>query len=767
MYDNVSPIDAQLERAVALHREGRLAEARVNYEAVLRVQPRTLRAVRLLGGILMQTGRADLAVDLLTRALLSDPQDVGLYIMCGAAQLELGEYQAVVASSERAIALKADATDAHFNRGNALLQLQRYEAAIASFDRVLAVDARNPWAWNNRGIALYELERHADAIESYDRALALAPDNADAHYNRGNALRGLKRWEAAVADYEAAISRNSNYESAHLNRGTTLLDLKRHREAIESYDRVIAINPRNTEAHSNRGAALFRSGRAEAALESFDRVIALNPDLADAHFNRGNALRELKQYALAVESYDRAISKGSSGTGLLGLRLNSKTQICDWGGLDAGIESLAAAILRGEPASDPFFVLSLSDSARLQRDAAEVWVRATVPPGEDSPIVSRSKRPGKIRVGYFSNDFRDHPVAILSAGLFECHDRSAFEVTAFALGPAARDAMRLRLERGFDRFIELGSMSDSEGARLTRSMEIDIAVDLSGFTAGARPGIFAARAAPLQVAFLGYTGTMGASFIDYLLADHTIIPADHRCHYTEKIVYLPQCFQVNDSKRQMSGKVFSRADLGLPASAFVFCCFNNTSKIMPGSFDSWMRILAQVDDSVLWLLEDNAQAANNLRREAVARGVSGERLIFARRAPLPEHLARHRCADLFLDSLPYNAHTTASDALWAGLPVLTRLGGAFSGRVAASLLRAIDLPELITSTREQYEKLAVELATDPQRLERVKRRLAENRLTKPLFDTRLFARGIESAYRTIFERYHAGLPAAHIGAGPE
>jgi len=380
----------------------------------------------------------------------------------------------------------------------------------------------------------------------------------------------------------------------------------------------------------------------------------------------------------------------------------------------------------------------------------------------------------------------------LSAGLFECHDRSAFDVIAFALGPPAaatvanglpladtpgalasraaapraaapRDAMRLRLEKGFDRFIELGALADADGARLARDMEIDIAVDLGGYTAGARPGIFAARAAPLQVSWLGYTGTSGAPYMDYLIADHTIIPAERRCEYTEKIVYLPHSFQVNDGERAMSDRATTRTEWDLPAIGFVFCCFNTSSKILPASFDGWMRILARVNDSVLWLLGDDPLAARNLRREAAARGVSGDRLIFGRRIPGAEHLVRHRCADLFLDSLPFNAHSTASDALWAGLPVVTRLGEAMAGRVAASLLRALNLPELITTTVDQFEDLAVDLATNLERLERIKRTLAANRLTQPLFDTRRFARDIETAYRRIIERYDAGLAPDHIG----
>jgi predicted O-linked N-acetylglucosamine transferase (SPINDLY family) len=759
---NPSTIDAELERAVTLHRQGRLEEARAQYQSVLRVQPRCLRAVRLLAGVFMKTGRADRAVDLLTAALQSDPQDAALHTIHAAALFELGQHQAAISSSERALALDADAIDAHFIRGNALLGLERHGEAIMSYDRVVAADVRNPWAWSNRGIALYELKRPRDAIASYDRALALMPDDADMYYNRGNALRSIREWRNALDNYDAAIARNPRHENAHLNRGTTLLDLKQPVAAIESYDRVIALNARNALAHGNRGAALLRAGRPQAAVESLDRAIELHPQFGDAHFNRGNALRELKQYSRAVDSYDRALATGCATAGLPGLRLNSKLQVCDWHGLAADLEALSAAIERGEPASDPFFVLSLLDSPRLQTKAAQSWVRATVLPRESSPPTPRRRGKPRIRLGYFSSDFRNHPVAILSAGLFEHHDRSTFDVIALELGAPTRCEMRSRLQAAVDQFVELESMSDEDAARLARNLEIDIAVDLSGFTSGARPGIFASRAAPLQLGYLGFTGSMGAGFMDYLVADRTVIPVERRGDYAEKIIHLPNSFQVNDGKRRISEKIFDRSDLGLPADAFVFCCFNNTSKILPESFDGWMRILAHVDNAVLWLLDDNSQASGNLRKEAAARGVSGDRLIFAPRIGVAEHLARHRCADLFLDSLPFNAHSTASDALWAGLPVLTRPGAAFSGRVAASLLRAVGLPQLIAPNQEQYEKLAVDLATNPLRLDQIRRALAVNKLTKPLFDTRLFTHQLESAYRAIIERHDAGLAPEHL-----
>jgi predicted O-linked N-acetylglucosamine transferase (SPINDLY family) len=442
--------------------------------------------------------------------------------------------------------------------------------------------------------------------------------------------------------------------------------------------------------------------------------------------------------------------------------LYAKLHLCLWDGLDAEIAQLASRIERGEAATPPFPVLLVSRSAALQRKAAENWLRVAIPAGAPpASIPKRAARHERIRVGYFSSDFRNHAVSVLTAELFEMHDRARFEVIAFSYGPDTQDAMRMRMERAFDRFLDVRAQSDAQIALLARGMEIDIAIDLVGYTAGFRPRIFALRAAPLQVSYLGYLGTMGAQFMDYLIADAAIVPPADAPHYAEKLIYLPS-YQANDSKRLIADRRFTRLELGLPADGFVYCCFNASFKILPGTFDLWMRILERVEGSVLLLYSEGGPVQENLKREAARRGIRAERLVFGARLPAPEYLARYRAADLFLDTLPYNAGTTASDALWAGLPVLTCRGTSFAGALAASLLRAIELPELIASCEEEYEELAVALASDPARLADLKRRLAQNRLTTPLFDSRGFVRHVEAAYQRIYERYQADLPLEPI-----
>lgn len=721
---------ARLQQALGHLNRGELGEAARIYEEILKVQPRQVEALLRLGAIAGQRNEPEKALRLFDRAIACDPRNAAAFNNRGLALQALEQWEAALASYDRAIALRADYPVVHYNRGNALKELARLDEAIASYRNAIALKADFAEAHFNLGVILGDRRQWQAALESYARAAAARPAFAEAHFNRGNIFRQLTEWEAA----------------------------------LDCYDRAIAARPLYAEAYLNRGDVLHSLKRLEAALESYQRAAALKADYAKAYLNRGNVLREMKQHEPALESYDRAFAIEPDLENLLGLRRFLRMQICDWQGLDEDLALLEARIERGEPASPPFPVLILSGSAELQRRAAQIWVRDRCPPDDSlqAAFETSSEGGGRIRIGYFSADFRDHATAYLIAGLLESHDRSRFEVIAFSFGPDSQGRMRTRLVDACDDFIEVRHRSDSDVARLARELGIDIAVDLMGFTPDNRAGIFALRAAPLQVNFLGYPGTMAARYVDYLIADRTLIPEASRAHYTEKIVYLPDSYQINDSKRPISDRVFTRAELGLPENGFVFCCFNNNTKIMPETFGCWMRILQRVPGSVLWLFGGNAVAAHNLRREAAARDVDPARLIFAPLMDLPDHLARHRAAELFVDTWPCNAHTTTSDALWAGLPVLTCPGESFASRVAASLLTTVGLPELIAATPREYEDLAVALAGDPARLASLKQRLAERRLTAPLFDTALYTRRLESAYTMMQERRRAGLAPEHL-----
>jgi predicted O-linked N-acetylglucosamine transferase (SPINDLY family) len=716
-------VETLLQEGIAHHSHSRLEAARAAYQKVLQAQPQNSRAWHLLGVVASQTGQPTLAIEFIGKALALDP----------------------------------DNAEFHTNLGNTLYELKRYEAAIASYDAALALNPNFAGGFYNRAMALYDLSRFEAAVASFDQAIALNPDHARAHNQRGNALHDLRRFEAALASYAKAISLQPNYADAHNGQGNALLELEQYEAALAGFERAIALQPGYADAHNNRGNALFELGQVEAALASYQTAVALQPEYAGVQFNCAQMFDELDRHAAAVASYDRTIALKPDFRYAFGLRLLARMQICDWRGIDVELAELAARLERGEPAANPFAALALSGSASLQKALAQAWIRANAPPNDSLGAIPERTGGSKIRIGYFSADFRDHPVAWLTAELYETHDRTRFEVIGFSLGPDTADATRQRLRKAFDQFIDVRNLSAVDVARLARQMQIDIAVDLTGLTKRCRPKIFALRAAPIQVGYIGYLGTMGAAYIDYLIADTVLVPPALRPNYTEKLAYLPS-YQANDSQRRIADKDFTRQELGLPPAGFVFCCFNANYKISPSTFDGWMRILVRAPGSVLFLYADSALAAANLRVEALKRGVDSLRLIFGARIPVCEYLARYRAADLFLDTLPYNAGTTASDALWAGLPVLTCMGETFAGRMAASLLRAINLPELITSSAAEYEDLAVALATDPQRMAQLKDKLARHRLTTPLFDAQLHTRSLEAAYAQMHSRYLAGLP---------
>jgi predicted O-linked N-acetylglucosamine transferase (SPINDLY family) len=763
---------------------------------VLAARPSYFDALNLLGIITAQTGRPQEAADILGRAIAQRRDDPIVHNNYGNVLRDLKRHSEALNSYERAARIKPDYAEAYYNRGVTLQELKRLDEALESYGHALAAKPDYAAAYNNSGAVLRELKRFEDALRCYQRALEINPGQAVAHNNRGIALQDLKRFEEALQSHDRALELSPNLVEALDSRGNALRNLRRNDEALDSYDRALCINPTHAESHNGRGATLYALQRPQEALASYERALAVRPDSAETHFNCANVLRDLGRFDLAQHAYERAVTLDpeyaeahySRGTlmcdlqrfdearisferalatnpglpWLQGLWLHTKMRLCDWEGLDAEVAGMLARVERSEKVATPFSMIPLTDSGILQRRVSELWGGHAYPATDALPPLVKPSRRERIRIGYYSADFYMHATANLVAELFERHDRDRFEIIGFEFGPAPRDAMTERLAAAFDRFIDVRSMSDLQVAQLSRDLQIDIAVDLKGFTQHQRVAIFAHRAAPVQVNFLGYPGTLGASYIDYIVADHTLIPEASRELYSEKVIYLPDSYQVNDRRRQIMDRQWSRAQLQLPPDGFVFCSFNSAYKITPATFDGWMRILQAVPGSVLWLLENDPRASENLRRSSAARGVDPRRLIFAPPLPLPEHLARYRAADLFLDTLPCNAHTTASDALWAGLPVLTCAGEAFAARVAASLLNAMELPELVTVTRQQYERVAIELANIPDRLATLRQKVQANRLSTALFDTPSYTRHLEDAYTQIYERSQAGLAPDHI-----
>ena len=723
-------VETRFENALELHQQGQTEAARDIYRGVLAVAPTHFGALYASGLIALQAGEAAEALAMLDSAVLQNPADAAAHYNKGAALHALARYEEAAASFIEAVRRDPGFYDAHASLGRVLHHLGHFEAAQQSYAKALAV---TPTAelYHERALILHALRRSDEALVSMDAALRLKPGRLDILSNRSVILHGLGRFEEALASADQAVAAKPGAADAHNNRAAALHGLKRPEEALASYDRAIELNPRHVGALYNRGGVLLWLKRPQDALESYRRVVEIAPEYP---FAKGHWL-------------------------------HAKALCCEWSGFEELRRSVGADVLARKMSAEPFGFQGASDSEAELRACAEIYASARYP-RIAAPTFVRPSPGQKIRIGYLCGEFRNQATSILMAELFELHDRERFEIYAFDNGWDDHSHMRVRLKAAFKEIIDISVMNDADAAAKIAGMGIDILVNLNGYFGRERNAVFARRPAPVQVNYLGFPGTMGTDYMDYLIADRIVIPEASQQHYNEAIAYLPHCYQANDRKRQIADRVFTRAELGLPDQGAVFCCFNNPYKILPETFDVWMRILARVPGSVLWLIENAAVASGNMRAEAAKRGIDPARLIFAGRAPVAEHLARHRAAHLFLDTLPYNAHTTASDALWAGLPVLTCTGHAFAGRVGASLLRALDLPEFITASLVEYEELAVALAHDPARLAALKSKLAAHRLAKPLFDTPRFAHHIEEAYSQMVTRQRAGLSPAAITVAP-
>jgi predicted O-linked N-acetylglucosamine transferase (SPINDLY family) len=604
------------------------------------------------------------------------------------------------------------------------------------------------------------------AEEQLRQVLARDPSHSAALNLLVVILMSRGRFAEAEPLIARAVALNGTSDVSFYNYGLIAKKLGKPRLAVEQFSKALAINPNVADTWNNRGTAWSDLKDYERALVDFDRAIALKPSFGGAYANKGKSLLKLRRYEEATAAFERALALQPDLPGVEAARVETKLLTCSWNNIERDISNLIGGVREGRTTAPPFTLLHVSESPEDQLICARAWAAVEHPPASAPLWHGQIRSHDRLRICYVSADFHEHATAYLMAEMLEVHDRSQFDISALSLGADDSSAMRRRLVRSFDHFVDGRDLEDAECARRMFESEIDILVDLKGFTEDARTGIFACRPAPIQVNFLGYPGTMGAPYIDYVVGDGTLFgPADSP-FYAEKLVRLPDCYQPNDRRRPIAPVAPLRRDCGLPEKGFVFCCFNNSYKIQPATFDSWMTVLKKVDAGVLWLLETHPSVSNNLRKEAAARGVDPNRLVFAGRSELSAHLARHRLADLFLDTLPCTAHTTASDALWAGLPVLTRLGTTFAGRVAASLLNAVGLPELITRSRNEYETLAVELACSRERLFEIRAKLERNRLRAPLFDAVRFTRHLEAAYESMAKRFQAGLRPDHIDVAP-
>jgi predicted O-linked N-acetylglucosamine transferase (SPINDLY family) len=636
----------------------------------------------------------------------------------------------------------------HFQIGRFADSERLFEVAIRFYPEI-------PELFYGRGCSLQALRRYEDALASFARALVLRPNYIEARNNRGVTLLKMKRYPEALTAFDM-VNANDDYGRALVlnNRAAALLGLKRYPEALECSEKSLTLKPDQAQSLSTHAAALGMLGRHDEALAYYDKSLSLDPTNPEVRNSRADMLVMLRRFDDAMGDYEKLLKDGFDVEYIRGNLAICRLHCCDWHDLAALKSGIDAGLKAGRAVLQPFGGLMLTNSPADQLKSAKIWVADRFP---KQPALYDGERyqHDRIRVAYVSGDFRNHAVATLLADVLDSHDRSSFETVGVSFGHDDGSAMRKRLEKAFDRFIDIGEMNDVDAARALKDMEVDIAVDLTGYTGASRSAIFAMRPAPIQVNYLGYLGTLGADYIDYIIADDLVVPARDAAHYAEKVVYLPGCFYPSGCAPGALATP-GRAEVGLPDTGFVFCSFNNNYKITPEIFAVWMRLLDTVPGSVLWLLEDNDTASRNLKREASARNVTPERLIFAPRVDRDAHLARHRLASLFLDTLPYNAHTTASDALNAGVPVLTAPGDTFASCVAASQLRAAGLSELITPSLSEYEAIALKLARDPDALAALKAKLEKAHKTAPLFDTARYTRHLEAAFTQMADRFRQG-----------
>ena len=739
-------LDKALRLAKQKSKEGKLEEAKIIYEDILQKFSKNKIALSEL--------------QLLAGSATVEPQDppskqlqsiINLYTQ--------GQLQQALSHTTEMLERFPNSVSLYNIAGASNAGLMQFDAAISNYKKALKINPDYAGAYNNIGAALNEKGDLEAAIESYKQALKINPDYAEAYYNMGVALKKKHDPEAAIESYKQALKINPDYAEAYNNMGNVLKDKGDLEAAIDNYKQAIKIKPDYVDAYSNMGNALKDKGDLEAALDSYKQAIKIKPDYAYAYGNMGNVLKDKGDLEAAIDNYKQAIKIKPDYAEALSQSYHLAALMSDWAFAKALEKNLSSDQLEGNVAVYGLMSLEDNPAMHLKRTTNLVKSKYNYLPLFNIRPPLKSNR---IKVGYFSSYFRQHPVTMLSVNMLEYSDKENFETFAFHYGPNTQDEYRLRITSAFDHFIDVSGMLDKEIAQLALEKEIDIAIEFNGFMKDERIGILAHRPAPIQINYLAYPGTMGANFYDYIVADSTLIPEDQKINYSENIIYLPNCYMPQDGTRKISDKSITRQECNLPEDSFVFCCFNNSFKITPKEFDIWMRLLSKIDGSVLWLLKINKSSEVNLKTEAKKRGVEPNRLIFADKVPVEDHLARQKLADLFLDTFNVNAHTTASDALWVGLPVLTKIGKGFAARVASSLLTSLEVPELITTSEKEYEALALSLALNPEKLWSIKKKLADKRTSAPLFDTETYTKNLEKAYTQAYERYTQGLSPIEI-----
>ncbi len=643
-----------------------------------------------------------------------------------------------------------------------LLKKNDFVNAKLIYENILSVDKKNFDALFFLGVILIKFKNYKKARDLLEQVVLIKPNFADAYNNIGICLEKLNDLNGSIKNYNLAINNRPNFAEAHNNIGVVFQKLRNFDQAIFQYKKAISYKNLYLDAYINLANLFKETKQFEEAIKNYDLAINLNPNFAEAYFNTATALQDIKNFEKAVLYFEKALLLDKEIPFCKGYLLHAKMLCCNWSGLNELYKEIYNDVEKNRYSATPFGYQAICDDESNLQKCAQLYSSKRFPEIKNNLFSKKVSKNKKIKIGYLCGEFREQATSILMTEVWEKHNKEDFEIIAFDSGWDDKSLRRNRIINTFDKFIDISKVSDLDAAKIIYKEQIDILINLNGFFGTGRPVVFSYRPAGIQINYLGFPGTIGSKYIDYILCDQTVVPFESKKFYNEKIIYLPDSYQANDTKRNISDKKFLREELSLPNESFVFCCFNNNYKITPNMFDVWARLLKKIDNSVLWLIEGNPEATKNLKKEAKIRNIDVSRLIFAKRMKLEDHLARHKNADLFLDTLPYNAHTTASDSLWAGLPVLTCLGKAFPGRVAASLLRSLDLTELITYSENEYISKAEELALNPEKLTLIKNKLDINKFSQPLFNTELFCRSLESAFKVIFEKHSLGLETEDI-----
>ena len=730
------------------------------------------------------------------------PRSVTLWNLLGAASKNLGKMDESIRSFKKVIELNPKYADGHNNLGVVLQEKGDLDESIKYFNKAMSLNPNYSQAYNNVGIvyqkkgklslaAKYTKKaiflnpnyveaynnlatitqdqgKFSQAIEYFNKAISLNPSYSEAYYNIGLAFSKLNEFESAIKSYNKALSLKPNYPEAYNSLATIISQKGKLDEAIKLFNKAILLRPNYSEAYFNIGIVFKKQNKLYEALDSYQKAINLKPNYVESFYNIATIFEEQGKPHKAIDYYDKALVLRPDFNKAQAQKLHQKAKICDWKTIQEDKE-LFSKLGTHTNHIPPFTMLSFEDEPRnhylrSKLYAKKKYLQKQIPFDKKNKIF-KNKR---LRIGYFSADLQNHATMYLASKIFENYNKEKFEIYIYSFGRCLEhDEVREKLKNSVDVFKDVIDLNDKDIAMLARADQINIAIDLKGYTKNSRTGIFAYRAAPIQINFLGYPGTLGANFFDYIIADLTLIPETKKKFYSEEIIYMPHTYQPTSHSSIISNKKFTKSEMNLPNNSFVFCCFNNNYKISPNEFNIWMRILNKVENSVLWLIGSNKWAKQNLIKEAEKHGISNNRLIFANQITHSDHLARLRLADLFLDTFNYNAHTTTSDALWAGIPVITKIGNSFASRVAASLLMAVGLPELVVQNEIEYENLILEIASSPRKLFKIKEILSSNKLSKPLFNFEMYISHLEDAYKQVFENYLKGNKVKTIYVKPQ